>query len=941
MNPYSITNMPWRGLTRTKKGFMKIFVFSIVLLFVSVMINPTLAQENGSLYGKIMDSSTGEELIGANIFLEGTNIGAASDLEGNYEIRNIPPGTYSLIASMVGYTKITVSQLEIKADEQSKLYLSLVPEAFETEEVVVTADALKNLETSVLKIQKNSGNIVDGVSAELINKNNSSDGTDVLKRMSGVTISDGKYAFVRGVGDRYNNTLLNGANLPSTDPEKKSFSYDIFPASLIENVITAKTFTPDKPADFSGGLVQINTIEFPSRFTFNFSTTTGYNTNTSLKSFSSYNGGSTDFLGIDDGTRDFPSTITTTRISRGNYSDDELVDITKSFKNNWNVTSNKAPIDESLKFTLGDKYNLSDSDVLGYVASMTYSHSNNFSDRQKNFFDYDGARYLYNGTDYSSNVMWSGLANISYKFGLKNKLSFKNVYTQNTDDETTLYKGDYRYASQYREITSLKFVSRSLLSNQFIGEHQIDLFNGLNFDWLMNYSRSERNEPDTRRYAYFRPLDNQEANLRFLLDPSIATRYYGELNDHDYSAAANLNFTFFENPTLPKLKVGAYYDKKDRDFDARLFGFRNIAGSYSNEDSVLQLPVEQIFSPENINKKFIMINEITKPSDSYDSNQKIAAGYGMVDMLLFEKLRIVAGVRFEYSNQKLISGVLTNDVIEISHIYRDWLPAVNLTYLLNPQINLRLAYSKTLARPEFRELSPFTYFDFLSSELVQGNTQLQRSLIENYDLRFELFPSAGELAAVSFFYKIFNDPIEEILMSSSSNEPIRSYANADEATNYGVEIEIRKNLSFLTDLFRNLSFVGNISLIHSRVNLGNSNGYQVNERPLQGQADYVFNVGLYYDDVENGLNTSVVYNKVGPRISKVGVNELGNFIERPVDLIDISLSKTLIYNFTAKLALKDLLNQDKEVIQQSVLGDRTSELIKTGRTVSLGLSYQL
>lgn len=929
------------------KQFYEMFFTKIQILFIICIIlfhSQTISAQSGSIYGKVADAGNGEVLIGANVLVVGTNYGASTDIDGKYAIKGLESGRYTIRVSYISYTTVTVENVIVKTGENTELNLTLETSSTELEEVVVTAEALKNTEANILKIQKTSANIVDGLSSELIKKNNSSDGTDVLKRMTGVTISDGKYAFVRGVGDRYNNTLLNGANLPSTDPEKKSFSYDIFPAGLIENVITSKTFTPDKPADFSGGLVQINTIEFPNKFTLDISTTSGFNKGTTFKSFDSYSGGGKDYLAYDDGTRKYPNLISDNRVVRGNYTDDQISEITKSFKNNWSITNSNAPINSSFKISVGDNYSFGN-DVLGYVASLNYSNGFENSTKEKNFYDFAGPRYTYTGENYSKNVMLGGLLNISYKLSSTNKFSFKNVFNQNADDETIKYKGDYRYAGQYREITSLRFVSRSLRSHQLVGEHFVGLLNGLNIDWGLSLSRSDRNEPDGRRYVYSRALDDPETEpLRFLLDQSLATRFYGTLVDNDFGLNTNFNFKLFDDNSLPKIKVGLLYNKKDRNFDARIFGFRNGArGNFALEDSVLQLSIDRIFQPENINPTFINVTEITKPSDSYDSNQKIAAGYLMFDATVFDQFRVVSGVRFEYSNQNLSSFTLTGEAVEVKNYYRDWLPSINVTYLINPEMNLRLGYSTTLARPEFREIAPFTYFDFLSNELVQGNTDLKRALINNFDIRYEMFPGAGELVAVSMFYKRFINPIELILIASSGNEAIRSFANAESANNYGLEFEIRKNLNFISDIMNNFSIVGNATLIKSKIKLNNagSNTFQKNDRPLQGLAEYVFNLGLYYDNLDLGFNTSIIYNKVGSRIARVGVNDLGDIIEKPVDLIDFNISKKIFDKFTIKFSAKDLLNQDRLFIQQTTEGDRVSDLVKTGRSFSLGLAYQL
>lgn len=925
--------------TENFHGHFMLRIILIVLLFLYSLIYCGIAYAQGkvSIIGKVTDKSNNEELIGANVLVVGTTSGSSTDIDGNYSIKNLNPGSYSLKISYVSYQSMVIEKVEVKSGEVTTLNISLTPASTELEEVVVTAEALKNTEANVLKIQKNSSNIMDGVSAELIKKNNSSDGTDILKRMTGVTISDGKYAFIRGVSDRYNNTMLNGANLPSTDPEKKSFSYDLFPASLIENVITAKTFTPDKPADFSGGLVQINTIEFPSRFIFDFSAAAGYNTLTTGKNFVTYRGGEKDFLGFDDGTRDMPDIITSTKVARGNYTDAELTEITQSFGNDWKTSSKNAPINGSLKFDVGNKIEVGEGNVFGYIGSLTYSNKSEMKELEKNFYDFSGARYNYKGFSYDNSVMWGGLLNLSYKFDRTNKISLKNVYNQNANDVSTLYEGDYRYADQYRDITSFNYVSRSLFSNQLIGQHQFSsVLHGLGVDWNLSYSRSKRDEPDGRRYIYGRNLEDPSEPLRFQLDQSLVTRYYGELDDQNYSGNFDMGFQIFENPELPKIKVGYFHDYKDRDFSARTFGFRNIAGgNFQYEDSVLQGSVENIFIDQNINNRFIQVTEVTKPSDSYTSSQIINAGYMMADATAFQRLKITVGARYENSNQKMTSLSNTGESINVDETYQDILPSVNLSYGLNDWINLRGAYSITLARPEFRELAPFTYFDFIDNELIQGNPELKRTLVNNYDLRVEMYPAPGELLAISFFYKRFRDPIEEILQASA-NEPIRSFENAKLATNYGIEIELRKSLEFIMP---NFSFVGNVSLISSNVEL-QKEGFQEGERALQGQAPYIFNLGLYYDNLELGLNSSIVYNKVGERIAKVGSKDLGNILERPVDLIDFSISKNLLSSLIFKFTVRDILNQDRTWIQQSPIGDKVSEVEKVGREVSVGLSYK-
>ncbi len=915
--------------------------FLIPFVIIAAIFSPEIySQGAGVLTGKIIDKTTGEELIGANVLLTGTTTGASSDIDGLFRINNIPEGVFSIKVSYVSYQTLIIENIEIKNGKETVVNISLEQTSTELQEVVVTAEAIKSTETSIIKTMKNSGNIVEGISAELIKKNNSSTGADVLKRMTGVTISEGKYVYIRGVGDRYNNTLLNGANVPGTDPEKKSFSYDLFPASLIENVITSKTFTPDKPADFSGGLVQINTVEFPPAFFIDVNTSTSFNSVTSGKEFLTYHGGGKDFLGTDDGTRSLPSTITEQKVVRGNYSDAALTDITASFKNNWNTSTSPAPVNGSFKLNLGDKV-ANGEGMFGYIGSLSYSNLAEQRDFEQNSYTFEGPRYMYNGSGYSHSVVWGGLLNLSYKFGPADKLSLKNIYNRNSDDETVFYSGEYSGASQYREVTNLRFVSRSLLSNQLIGEHQFGFLYGTGLEWNINYARSDRNEPDARRYVYARDINETSDPMRFQLDQSLATRFYGDLLDQSYSANTALNIKLFPDPELPKLKTGFTIERKTREFDARTFGFRNApGGDFIREDSILQLSVENIFTEENINGTFAEVLEITKPSDSYSSEQDIYAGFLMFDVNLLADLRISAGIRYENSTQKLHSFSQTGAALNINDNYKDLLPAVNIKYIINDLMNLRFAYSRTLARPEFRELAPFSYFDFIANELVTGNENLKRATVQNFDIRYELFPGTGELAALSLFYKKFNQPIEQILIASSSFEPIRSYENGETANNYGIELEVRKSLSFISSLADGFSFVGNASYIKSEINVSANNGFQEAVRPMQGQPEYILNLGLYYDNFDLGFESSVVFNKVGLKIAKVGYAGLGDVVELPRDQIDLSFSQRVFSNFNIKLGIKDLLDQDTRFIQRTPDGDKTSELQRTGRTFLAGLSYQ-
>jgi outer membrane receptor protein involved in Fe transport len=893
----------------------------------------------GSLSGKILDESTGEPLVGTNVVLLGTRTGTMSDLDGFFQIKNVIPGPYRVQLSYMGYRTLTIDAVKVEPGKNTAIHTALSPSVLELKEIVITAEALKTSELSVLNLQRNSDRILDGVSAELIGKNNSSDGTDVLKRISGIALSEGRYAYIRGIGDRYNNTLLNGSLLPSTDPEKKSFSYDLFPASLIENLLTSKTATPDKPADFTGGLVEIQTIEFPEKRLFTFSSSTTYNSRTRFHEFAASEGGRWDWVGFDDGTRTMPGLIGPEKVGKGYYTPQQLREIGQAFRNNWDSNKIRTPFNGDFRIGLGNSHAVG-SGVFGYIASMNYAHRDEIQSLEKANYTFEGPRYHYQGTNFGNSVSWSAMLNMSLKLGRNHKLSLKNLYNRNMENETTTFEGPYYYFPDYRRISSTRFVSRALASSQFMGRHHFGIWNGLGIDWNLNAGASRRDEPDARRYVYNRDLSAPDEAFRFLLDPSISTRFFGELDDRHGGMNANFSLQPFRDPALPVFKTGFGYDRKEREFDARTFGFWNLpGGNFIAEDQAMLAEVSDIFSPENFNEKFIEVLEITKPADSYSADQDVHSAFGSLSFHWWSRIKLLAGARFERSRQMLDSKDVTNQPVRVRATYNDWLPSLNLSYELPRGMQVRAALSRTLARPEFRELAPFSYFDFLANELVQGNPHLRRSLITNYDLRFEWYLNRGQMLAFSGFRKEFDDPIEQILIAASGFEPIRSYENADRATNYGMEVEWRKRLDFLHSLLDAVSFSGNISLIHSEINL-RSGGFQAQRRPLQGQADYISNLGLYYDSFNSRISASLIYNKVGKRISRVGFANLGDIIEMPRDQVDFSVSYALSKSLTVKAAVKDILDQDHVFIQRTPDGDRTAERRQIGRTVSIGISMQ-
>lgn len=935
------------GICFKDRGYHLIQKTSLFLLAIFIINGFQLihAQGTGSIRGRVNDKTTNDILIGASVFIVGSTSGASTDLEGSYSIKKLKPGAYTLKCSYVSFQSVLIENVIVEAGKDQVINIQMVPSSIELDEVVVKAEALKSTEGAVLNIQRNSSSIVDGISAELIKKNNSSDGTDILRRMTGVTIADGKYAFIRGISDRYNSTMLNGANLPSTDPEKKSVSYDLFPSALIENIITNKTASADKRADFSGGLVQIKTIDFPTSLFYEFGAGSAYNSTSNLKSGLSYNGGKYDFVGIDDGVRSLPSVVPAGQINNS-LSQEKIQEIGRAFPDNWSTKNTKTPLSSNFKFSLGNSFELGEG-TLGLIGSLSYSNSTEVKDYQRNYYNYDGPWYNYSGKDYTNKVLWGGLLNLSYKISQDHKISLKNIYNQNTDDFVLTSAGEHYYVPEYRKATVLQFLERSLLSSQLVGEHVFDLLNQTIINWNINYSKSSRKEPDTRKYWYSRDLESTDSELRFSMNQATATRFFSDLKDDIYGVSFDVTLKPFEDAFLPSFKTGFMLDKKQREYTPRIFGydFNQRKTSIALRDSVFKGDVNDIFSPENIRPDFIYVVEVSNPPDKYNADEKVLGSYFMMNFNLFDALKISGGVRYENSATEL-SYIDPNDysrMMNITPSYSDVLPSVNTTLKLKNDINIRGAYSKTLARPELRELAHSGYYDFLTDDYVYGNPDLKRTVINNYDFRIEYYPSPLELYSIGVFYKNFDKPIE--IIGTNASGKTRTWKNADNAYTLGLELEIRKNLGFINNFFHPVSFISNLSLIKSEVDLGQKSIAEAEleqKRPLQGQADYIINAGLYYDDYDNGLIASLVYNKVGSKILTVGVDKSGDIIDKPRDIIDFMISKKIFGDLTLKFAIKDILAQDQETIQKTFLqGDKTADKIKRSSTLSMGFSYRI
>ncbi len=940
------------------------------LLFVKA-----ISQDGGEIHGQIIDNETGEPLRRATVLLTGTKFGAFTNAKGMFTIKKIPAGKYNLKISFVGYSAKELTGVDVKVGETTNIgSLVLGIENNLTEEIFVDAERVDDNEAAILSIRKSSTQVSDGISRQEMSRLPDSDAGQSLKRVSGVTLVDNKFVYVRGVSERYNNTTLNGASLSSTEPDKKAFAFDMFPTEFLRNVNIAKSFTPDLPGNFAGGLVQLNTLDFPDKNIIKVTYSNSFNSNVSFKGnkFIYTAGGNSDWLGLDDGTRampaDFPNSrreLDALRTAALNPADNtgalqKYESISKAF-NSKSWKQNPMTVGALANSSIGVNYssiqNLYGND-LGILGSINWGQTYDVHDIERNALLADGSTmFSSNGTKSTRSANLGALLNLAYKLDANSAISLRNVYNRNADDESVALHGQdsaYQFID-YRNY-STQYVEKELYSTQLGGEHRFGTGDIL-LEWNTGYSYANRYEPDFRKVRYDRQLYNLEydPNTPYYVqliqteqgDGGRVGRFFSNMNDNTFSGKIDLAMPISKSINL---KIGTLAEYKDRDFGARsLTIIPTPTGRYiSPEIEALMSDYENphlLFAEENFRvEDGLRISEETKMSDSYDAQEELFAAYVMLDIpfeLYSENFRLIGGVRYEDNRQMMNSFDVNDAPVNTTNHYGDFLPSLNLMWRPDDMSNLRMTASQTLARPSLRELAPFSFYDFVNTILVFGNPNLKRALIQNYDIRYEVFPNPGEVMSVSLFYKNFENAIEETIQPLQS-ELGKSFANAEgNAINYGVEVEFRKSFGFISKILNNYALNVNFSYINSEITV--KQGNVTDTRTMWGQSPYSLNLGLFYLNPETQTSVNIAYNTYGRRIQQVALVGMYNFddphiYELPRDVIDISISQSLFDNtMDLKLIIRDLLNQP--LIWEQ--GGRTFASNLRGTNFGLSLSYRV
>jgi outer membrane receptor protein involved in Fe transport len=907
---------------------VRIILSLLTFFFISYTSN---AQPQGRVAGKILNEKN-EPLSGVAVTVKGSTRGTVSSVDGSY-VLVLPAGKYEITFTTLGYETKMINDLEITSNGVADLDIILKTSSKDLGDVVVstTSSARRETVNSAISYQRNSNTVASVVSAEAIRRSPDRNTGEVLRRTPGASIQEGKFLIVRGLADRYNQAMLNGILLTSTEPDRKTFSFDLIPAAMIDNIIINKAFVPEYPGEWAGGLIQVNTKDIPSKGFFNLQIGTGFNTQTTGKDFyKDAHGGNYDWLGMDDGTRALPN-IYTTKSGFDTLTHGNKIAIGKALRNSWSPRKTIASPNVSFQANGGFNTKFMGKTV-GGTFGVIYNRSNRFIVQENNSntlasenlftknFDLDDDRY-------AQDISWGTLGSIALQLDQRNRISVKSLLNVSSSNAVTQRSGvDFNRDEQLKG-SEFTFKQNIFNSTQIAGDHKLD--NKLSLKWYGSFNILDGYVPDQRRILYSRQ-NNSTDPYTLLLSNSLSqqsgSRIFQNLSDYIYTAGGDLAYGFNLFGKKQTVKAGYMLQVKDRLYDAKLFA------NYLPKDNpaLRSLSADEVFAASNFgdgnpNSNMLAFDAIKNSNFRYMANTILNGGFLQLDNQLTNELRVVWGLRVEDYDQ-LIGSKKNWDPRHQHVVVRDYLPGFNATYKLNKNNNIRVSASQTVIRPELRELSFLNLYDFELNASVQGEPLLQRTKVTNLDVRYELYPKAGEMFTIGAFYKSFDKPIEQFFDEGIGGASTFSYANAKQATSYGAELELRKKLDFIAGM-KNFTFQMNAAYIYSRIKDESLNI----DRPLQGQSPYLVNLGLMYDLPKHGFTATVLFNQVGERIYLVGSIQAGagspDIYEAPRPVLDLQLSKKLLKDRGEfRLNISDIINQTQYFYQN---GDDNTSYSKT------------
>ncbi len=917
--------------------------------------------QTGAIKGTIIDAQNKEAVIGASVILKDITppIGIATDVDGNFEITDVPTGTQTVIITYVSFKPKEI-EVTVYPNQAVLINTTIESDVANLSEVRIVGQRQTFTDVSVLTEIKEAEQIAVGISAQQIQKSQDRDASQVIRRVPGVSIQDDRFIIIRGLNARYNTVMLNDAITPSSEVDVKSFSFDLIPSSAIDRMLIYKSGSAELPGEFAGGIIKIYTKTVPDNNGFTLSLHTGFRKSTTFQTVNDYQGSSLDWIGFGAVDRMLPNNFpkTSSLLHENTPSEKSL----NAFRNlpefytlkNKSITPDlRVSLGYTSKFLIGDR-------KLTTFNNINYSASNqSIKNTQFRYLNFNASTQKseiqsnYNDQVYQQNIRLGVLSNWAFIINPNHKIEFRNLFNQLSNKETNYRQGYTTDNSTELQNYAFRYESKSIYSGQLGGTHALS--GATTLKWLGAFGLTHRDEPDYKRFISSRAIGSNDPFRVELVPGSNASltrgaRFYSTLNEYTSSFRTDFEHSIERsahqgNKKMQiKLRAGLYAEYKNRAFKARWFNLTSTSGVSSE---LLSLPANQLFRSENIAANKLYYADRTNSDDRYEAQSTLLAGYMGSYIPFTTNFNASFGVRIENNVQKLQSRergagariTVNNPILRV-------LPSANFAFNFTEKSLLRLAYSVSVNRPEFRELAPFTYYDFNFDVSRVGNPDLKTPSIQNIDLRYELYPSPSELISFALFYKHFTNPIEATIRYAGSG--ISYYVdNAEKASTIGAEMEIRKSLTGITSssFVDNLTLLLNTSLIHSNVLTGFSN--QENDRQLQGQSPYLINTGLYYNDVNTGWQVNALYNVVGKRIFLVGDNDAqATVYEMQRNVIDLNISKAIGEHLEIKLGIQDLLNQPYRLIQDSnrdkrITGvDETYQTYRKGSYSTIGLSYK-
>lgn len=905
------------------------------------------AAGKSALAGVVRDDKTNEPLADAVITVLESKMATVADEEGRYRLE-LPKGTYTLRVVSEFHKVTRVSSVRIGKPGLVRLDIRVRPDEDAIDEATqVEAEVERASASTQLLLRRNAGAAQDAVGAQDIARTPDRNAADAVRRVVGATVENNRYVVVRGLGDRYTNSMLGGSPLPSPEPDRQAVPLDMFPTLVLSDLVIRKTFTPDMPGDFAGGSLDIHTREMPGEFLLAGSLSAGLNSESTFKGRLGYPGGKFDWLGIDDGGRKLPRSVPDSRVSRlrpdGTVNPDLTAlgrDINGPMESErvFNLPSGSGNI------VLGDSYKVGKEGRIGYVLGAGYSRRfQNRNDETIRTYYVDTQRpgQLIRANDYraetgSDTVTWSTLGTVGYTINKDHRLTGTGLYSRNAEKEARVIEGFND--DQQAEIRDerLRFINRQLMYTQLRGEHRLpDLGRGT-LEWRLVWARATLTDPNLRETVYQR---DAETGYSFRESTQSGQHFYANQGETTRSAGLDWSQPVVKDVERPKLlKVGGSAALRGRSFTARRFRFLRTPGA---PNEVFRQRPDALFVDENIGPA-LELTEATQPTDTYDATYNVFAGYAMGDLAVTDRLRFVFGERIESSKQTIDSFDPLDPAAQgaqSSLVRTDLLPAASAVFKVRSDVSVRASATQTVARPQLRELAPFIFSDFLGARETLGNPQLDRTKIVNLDARVEFYPAPTEVLALSVFHKEFKKPIEPVIIPTSRG--VLSYQNADGATNTGIELEARKKLGFVHRVLTPFTFLGNFTVLYSRVALDRSKvGLLTNaERPLAGQSPFVLNAAIDYERESTGTRVRLLYNVLGARIAQVGLAGLPDTYEQPRHLVDLAIAQSVSKHLDVKATIENVLDAPYRFTVGDDQSAETANRWTIGRSVWLTATY--